>query len=237
MALYEAIRQGQAKIAQGLESGQMRSDGIAPKRPQKAIPDDKALLKNREKSPVSPLSRILAIVVGFAALVVVLFVTWFIIDVFRSPEPVAVNSDQTVSPTPENADEPARTAETTAARTERIGTAAAERTERRTPAQPSARSGQNVIVIQQVPGAGQQDKLRPVQEFYNARGIPTEMIQRSGYTLLITRAGFDYNPNRQGTEGYRLMQRIRQLGLAYPEAAGDTKFGLRPFQDAYALKK
>ena len=32
--LHEAIRQGQAKIAQGLESGQMRSDGSGPKCPK-----------------------------------------------------------------------------------------------------------------------------------------------------------------------------------------------------------
>jgi hypothetical protein len=90
-----------------------------------------------------------------------------------------------------------------------------------------------VIVIQQV-APDQRDKLIPVQEYFKTQGIATERVQRSGYMLLITKAGFDYNPNREGTEGFRLMQRIRQLGLTYPEATGDTKFGLRPFQDAYA---
>ena len=50
MALYEAIRQGQMKIAKGLETGQMRSDGQKWNRAHgsKVISDRKIPLVNKK---------------------------------------------------------------------------------------------------------------------------------------------------------------------------------------------
>jgi hypothetical protein len=53
----------------------------------------------------------------------------------------------------------------------------------------------------------------------------------------MTRDGFDGNPGVGGTEGYELLERIKQLGLVYVKETEDTKFGLRPFQDALGYKR
>lgn len=243
MAFHEAIRRGQAKIARGLESGQLRSDGIPRSQTQRGILDDKALLQNREKSPqITIPSKIFAFVSGFAIVIVLFFVIWLVMYLFGGPETAVPESGS-----PESQSRQMQASPTTEEERDRqaasgtVGTGGKktvdEQPAQRQTTRPSAPPGSNVIVITQVPGTDQRDKLLPVMEYYNANGIPTETVQRSGYTLLITRAGFDYNPNRQGTEGYRLMQRIKQVGLDYPEATGDTGFSLRPFQDAYALKK
>jgi hypothetical protein len=242
MAFHEAIRRGQAKIARGLESGQLRSDGIPRSQTQRGIPDDKALLQNREKSPqVTIPSKIFAFVSGFAIVIVLFFVIWFVMYLFGGPEPAVREPGSPESQSPRMQASSTTEEQSRQAASGSVGTGGQkivdEQPAQRQTTLPSAPPGSNVIVITQVPGTDQQDKLLPVMEYYNASGIPTETVQRSGYTLLITRAGFDYNPNRQGTEGYRLMQRIKQLGLDYPEATGDTSFTLRPFQDAYALKK
>ncbi|MBL7214268.1 MAG: hypothetical protein ISS71_01180 [Phycisphaerae bacterium] len=241
MALYEAIRQGQVKIAKGLESGQMRSDGIGHSKPKSGIPDSIALFKNKEKSPsISTLSKILAVVCGLAAMAILLFGIWLVIHLTGGSETVPTTDEPANQSqmTQGNVGEKIEPAEEESSGFMGFGgkKASEESAVEKQPAQPTPYQGPNVIVIQQIP-PDQQDKLLPVQEYYNAKGIATEMIQRSGYTLLVTKAGFDYDPKRQGTDGYRLLQRIRQLGLTYPEATGDTKFGLRPFQDAYGYKR
>ncbi len=245
MALYEAIRQGQAKIAQGLESGQMRSDGTPlPQKATKAVSGKNVLLKKIDSlSGISALSKILAAAAGVTVVVIVLFVIWLVIRPDSQPEPpVSDTIGGTVSPQQSLQQAPVEEQKQTQKDQNSGffgfgGKKNDQQTEPKPePAGPSAEPGQNVIVIQQI-HPQQQDKLLPVQKYYADHGIPTELIQRSGYSLLVTRTGFDHNPNREGSEGYRLMERIRQLGLVYPDKTGDTKFGLRPFQDAYALKK
>lgn len=243
MALYEAIRQGQVKIAKGLESGHMRSDGrVNKKGVHEPVHDENALLNDHGKIPgISALSKTFAIVSGLAVLVILLFGIWLGMHFGGTSEP------ETMTQTPvdqqgilEDApnDKVAQEEEESSGFLGFGGKKPVQETTSVPAAEkPTVPQGDNVIVIQQVPGADQQDKLLPIQAFYTGKGIPTEMIQRSGYTLLVTKAGFDHNPNREGTEGYRLIQRIKQLGLAYPEATGDTKFGLKPFQDAYPLKR
>jgi hypothetical protein len=239
MALYEAIRQGQAKIAKGLESGQMRSDSrLYKKKAPTPPPEANALLEDHEKSPgITTLSKTLALVSGLAVLVILLFGIWLGMHFAGRSEPELMPApDESEMGALENApDDPAGATEVNGSGMGLGGDTTARQTTVK-PAAPASPEGANVIVIQQIP-PDQQDKLIPVKEYYDAKGIPTVLIQRSGYALLVTRVGFDHNPNRAGTEGHRLIERIKQLGLAYPEATGDTKFGLRPFQDAYPLKR
>lgn len=247
MALYEAIRQGQVKIAKGLETGQMRSDGVTHKKKARIeVPDVKALFKRSERIPGIPaLSKILAVSSGLAALIVVLFIIGLVMHFTGGPEtdvsPTAGYDEQPSQPVIQGSSPEAAqpTQEKDQKDTGFFGLGGKKETKepaKEEPTVPSLPQGSNVIVIQQIP-PDQRDKLIPVQEFFNANGIATEMIQRSGYTLLVSKAGFDYSPYREGTEAYRLFQRIKQLGLTYPEATGDTKFGLKPFQDAYGLNK
>jgi hypothetical protein len=107
------------------------------------------------------------------------------------------------------------------------------------PAPPAAESrstGNNVIVIQGIQ-AGRKDELLPLKDFYAKKGIETEIMIRNGYGLLVTKTGFAVNPESKGTPGFELMQRIKELGVLYPQETGDTKFGLKPFQDSYGLLK
>ena len=63
------------------------------------------------------------------------------------------------------------------------------------------------------------------------------MSGKSNLAVLVTKAGFEQNPGKRGTEGYKLLQRIKQLGTVYVEETKDTKFGLKPFQDALGYKR
>ncbi len=239
MALYEAIRQGQAKIAKGLESGQMRSDSRVHKKvAAKPVHDDGGPLEEHPKSPgIAALSKTLAAVSGVAVLVVLLFGIWLGMHFANRPVSVTVPEDDSVAAiTAAPGDVAAKTDDRGSGALGLGGRTQTQTVEAPKPVKPVAPTGANVIVIQQIP-PDQQEKLVSVKEYYDAKGIPTELIQRSGYSLVVTKAGFDHNPNREGTEGYRLIQRIKQLGLAYPEETGDTKFGIRPFQDAYPLKR
>lgn len=237
MALYEAIRQGQAKIAKGLESGQMRSDGrLYRKKESVPVPETNALSEEHEKSPgITTLSKTLALVSGLAVLVILLFGIWLGMHFADRSEPAAAPDESEMRALENAPDDPAGATEVNGSGTGLGSDTTARQPTGRTAA-PASPEGANVIVIQQI-SPDQQDKLLPVKEYYDAKGVQTELIQRSGYALLVTRVGFDHNPNRAGTEGHRMIERIKQLGLAYPEATGDTKFGLRPFQDAYPLKR
>lgn len=240
MALYEAIRQGQAKIAKGLESGQMRSDSrFHKKEAPNPVHNSAGPLEEHAKSPgIAALSKTLAAVSGVAVLVVLLFGIWLGMYFANRPVPAVVPEDDdpaaVINAAPD--DVPARTEQRGSGSLGLGGRTQPQPANEPQPVMPAATTGANVIVIQQIP-PDQQEKLVPVKDYYDAKGIPTELIQRSGYSLVVTKAGFDHNPNREGTEGYRLIQRIKQLGLAYPEETGDTKFGIRPFQDAYPLKR
>lgn len=259
-ALYEAIRQGQMKIAEGLKTGQMRSDrrrfasGASQNRSLAQTEADSSAGNVYEYS-ASPLSS-KAVLIGAAIVVqvaILILGIWFGAMFFK------------------NRDKTARTAETAAAAssqteetTRRSGAPVMSVPEdrevspvsyqvRQTPTMPAvdqpartvpavietpapANTGGNVIVIQGIQ-AGRKDELLPLKDYFAKKGIDTEVIIRNGYGLLVTRAGFDVNPESRGTPGFELMQRVRELGIAYPQETGDTKFGLKPFQDSYGLLK
>ncbi|MHC4925833.1 MAG: hypothetical protein ACYTER_00635 [Planctomycetota bacterium] len=266
MALYEAIRQGQAKIAQGLESGQMRSDGQSQQNAQE-VKDSrqrlvaKSALFESQESPksfsVSP--AMIKILLAGGGIVVLLLVLWLGSLIFsgggeiteptgsgqqtaRTGREIPLESPGQTPQTAEPAESPKEPEPEKKPGLFNFGKKdekKAEQPEKSVkPAEPVYAStiGKNVIVIQSI-AESRKEILEPLKEFFNSKGIPTEIINNSGDALLITRQGFDKNPTNPGTDGYRLLQKIKQQGLLYPQETGDTKWGVRPFQEAWGLKR
>ncbi|MBC8378463.1 MAG: hypothetical protein H8E62_04740 [Planctomycetes bacterium] len=239
MALYEAIRQGQAKIAEGLETGQMRSDGLTGDDEKPLVPDNSALFRSKEKSRGISSQNKARIGLSAAAIVIILLFGVWISRIFKGSDevqPVEPSVSQQTSAVIQS-QPPEKTVPEK--QQDDSGFFSLRQKKGETPVQPPkpvVSTGANVIVIQQILSS-QKDKLSPVKAFFAGKGIETAIIERSEYSLLVTRAGFDYNPSREGTQGYRLLLRVRQLGATYPDETGDTKFGIKPFQDAYPLKK
>ncbi len=116
------------------------------------------------------------------------------------------------------ADTPVRTA----------GAAAAKKEER-----PAVESkGRNRIVIQTYAIAAQ---LEPVKQYFADKGIETEIRNIGGTYYLVTAEKFE-NPQRKGTNGYLVRQRIIDLGAGYKAPPGYETFGTQPFNDAYGMR-
>lgn len=99
------------------------------------------------------------------------------------------------------------------------------------PAKKSVSTGSNVIVI--VAYTKQAD-LAPVREYFSKNGIETEIITRGSYFLLITKDRFESTAS--GSDGYKMVQKIKQVGAGYKAPEGSERFGNKPFQDAYGMK-
>jgi hypothetical protein len=93
-------------------------------------------------------------------------------------------------------------------------------------------SGDNRIVIQT---CQTKRPLEPVVEYFAENNISTEIIKINNRYFLMTKRGFD-NPHRKGTGGYKMRQRIIQLGAEYESPPGYASFGNKPFHDAYGMK-
>jgi hypothetical protein len=93
-------------------------------------------------------------------------------------------------------------------------------------------TGDNAILIVTYT---KKNDLLPVQEYFKANGIETEIIQEGSYYHIITRDRFD-TVNKPGTEGYRLKQKIKQVGANYKAPPGFERFASKPFQDVYGKK-
>lgn len=105
--------------------------------------------------------------------------------------------------------------------------------EKSKPALPVIKSkGNNRIVIKEF---SQSADLEPVRRHFAKYGINTEII-KSGSRFFLRTVGKYENPARKGTDGYEILQKIRQAGLLYKAPAGYETFGQKPFQDAYGRK-
>jgi hypothetical protein len=102
---------------------------------------------------------------------------------------------------------------------------------------PTSSGGDNVICIQSI-AYDRRDELKPLTDFFRRKGIDTEVIaveSPSGrLAVLVTKAGFEQNPVKKGTDGYELAERIKQLGPVYVEETKDTKFGVK--HDSFILR-
>ncbi len=77
--------------------------------------------------------------------------------------------------------------------------------------------------------------LEPVQEYFSDNGIKTEIQERNGVYFLQTKDKYE-SPEREGTDGYFALQRIKKIGIKYTAQQGYETFGVEPFQDAYGKK-
>lgn len=109
-------------------------------------------------------------------------------------------------------------------------TAAAVRTA--TPGPSAAAKANNRIVIQTYQF---KNHLEPVKDYFAGFGIETEIIQIDNWWYLVTKDKYE-NPDKPGTDGYRVKERIIQLGSGYKAPAGYETFGSKPFYDAYGKK-
>jgi len=257
-ALSEAIRQGQAKIAKGLKTGQMRSDGPYKELLKKAKPasgnsefsgirDESGRVYKEEVSD-KPNFAVSAkvLLIGMAAVVqiLVLAVGFWLGTIYsqkgavqsglepkqESPSVIIRQEQKTAAATPEPVKEPLVPVrkETEVPKPVPI---VSEELPRLKP-----EKGTNVIVIQGI-SLNRKNELKPIQDYFISKGIETEIIENRGYGLLVTKQLFMQDPAIEGTDGYEMKKRIQQLGLLYPAETGDTNFGLKPFQDAYGLKR
>lgn len=101
--------------------------------------------------------------------------------------------------------------------------------EKRPTVKDSAGSGGNWIVI-----LSHKDKrdLVPVQAYFAGNGVETQIRQVGGLFLLHTTETYD-NPMRFGSDGYKVRQRILDIGAGYEPPTGYGKFD---FSTAYGMK-
>jgi hypothetical protein len=240
MVLNEAIRQGQAKIAEGLKTGQMRSDnpssqtgtGDKEQNLDVVVPGRAGFLTSKNKSTIDGFLSSKAKLILLSAFAVLVLGIGLTASLMKST-PDAV-SDKPVKESPVN--EIAAPEKTVPVREQ---AQADNKSETIIPAPmpvPATPQGDNVIWITSIE-VDRQKELVPPRDFFNSKGIPTEIIGVGDLAALVTKAGFEKNPAARGTEGYRLFQRIKQLGPVYVEETNDTKFGVKPFQDAYGYKR
>ncbi len=99
-------------------------------------------------------------------------------------------------------------------------------------AEPAKPTGNNVIVLVQYHSM---PDLAPVQAHFSEHGIETEIVPESGRYFLQTKQLYD-NPSRPGTDGYKALQKIKEVGKEYKAPKGYETFASKLFQDAYGKK-
>jgi hypothetical protein len=92
--------------------------------------------------------------------------------------------------------------------------------------------GSNRIVIQSWSDRAQ---LEPVVAYFTGYGIKTEIRKIGNEYYLVTSDKYE-NPQREGTDGYKIRQKIVELGAKYQAPPGYASFGSQPFHDAYGMK-
>lgn len=92
--------------------------------------------------------------------------------------------------------------------------------------------GNNVIVLVEY---GTMADLGPVQAHFLEYGIETEIVPEGGRYFLQTKQRYD-NPATPGTDGYKVLQKIKQVGAKYKAPANYETFAKHLFSDAYGRK-
>lgn len=93
--------------------------------------------------------------------------------------------------------------------------------------------GNNRIVIQTY---RLRTHLEPVQQYFAQFGIETEIIPIDNQWFLVTKAKYEEDPKRPGTDGYVAKQNIIELGAKYKAPQGYEPFGAKSFETAYGMK-
>lgn len=95
-----------------------------------------------------------------------------------------------------------------------------------------ASAGDHIIVIATYT---KQEHLVPVEAYFRQNGIETEVVKLGSYYQLVTKQRFE-NPERSGTDGYKIKQAIKRIGAGYKAPDGYERFSSTPFQDVYGKK-
>ncbi|MHC4204623.1 MAG: hypothetical protein ACYSTT_08220 [Planctomycetota bacterium] len=98
--------------------------------------------------------------------------------------------------------------------------------------EPAEPTGNNVIVLVQYHSLAD---LAPVQAYFAEHGIELDIDPQQGSYFLQTRQLYD-NPSRPGTDGYKALQKIKEVGKGYKAPKGYETFASKLFQDAYGKK-
>lgn len=93
-------------------------------------------------------------------------------------------------------------------------------------------TGGNVIVLAQYQTRTQ---LEPPMRHFVENGIETEIVAIGNNYFLVTKNRYA-NPDRPGTDGYAVKQKITQIGRNYKAPAGYESFAPHFFSDAYGKK-
>jgi hypothetical protein len=99
-------------------------------------------------------------------------------------------------------------------------------------AEPVEPTGNNVIVLVQYHSL---PDLAPVQAHFAEHGIELEIDPQQGSYFLQTVQRYD-NPSKPGTDGYKALQKIKEVGRKYKAPEGYETFASNLFQDAYGKK-
>lgn len=98
--------------------------------------------------------------------------------------------------------------------------------------EPIESTGNNVIVLVEYHSPAD---LGPVQAHFEEHGIATEIRMRNGRYFLQTINKYD-NPDKPGTDGYQVKQKIIEIGKKYKAPLGYETFATHYFSDAYGMK-
>ena len=98
--------------------------------------------------------------------------------------------------------------------------------------EPAKLKGNNRIVIQTYQLRAH---LEPVKDYFARFGIGTKIEKIDNWYYLVTRNKYE-NPEKPGTDGYSVKQKIIELGAKYKAPPGYETFGTKPFHDAYGKK-
>ena len=99
-------------------------------------------------------------------------------------------------------------------------------------AEPVEPTGNNVIVLAQYNSL---PDLAAVQTYFDKFDIELEIVPEAGQYFLQTKQRYD-NPSNPGTDGYKALQKIKEIGKGYKAPEGYETFAPHYFSDAYGKK-
>jgi hypothetical protein len=99
-------------------------------------------------------------------------------------------------------------------------------------AEPVEPTGNNVIVLAEYNSL---PDLAAVQTYFDKFDIKLDIVPEGGRYFLQTKQLYD-NPSKPGTDGYKALQKIVEVGKEYKAPAGYETFAPNYFSDAYGKK-
>lgn len=240
MALYEALKKGQERIAKDLESGQLRSITCKKSRSDaqksgsadadeavRSWPPAKRPLAIAGKVEVSiPYPIVGLLVLGFLLVVLVAFKFGQVAGRMGRGAPNYEASMAQVERVIENSAVSA--SEEPAVRSAEVMDSAVEIPQEKL----LSPIGDHVVVVATY---NKMDDLIPVRQHFADHGILTVIEERGAYHFLVTKQRYQ-SPLRNKSDGYFALKKIKKIGATYEAPKGYESFAPNLFQDAYGQK-